>query len=129
MWRQSDGGGQGADGHAAHHLQVSGRGLIPTVQNDIWAVTPAELRATKGMTTAWLCAGDFEVRVKVRANYENPDDQAGIMVREDAENWVKLGIQMVGDVPHMCSTITHNWSDFAMHPLPHLPEFMWYVNS
>ena len=69
--------------------------------------------------------GDFEVRVKVRANYENPDDQAGIMVREDEENWVKLGIQMVGDVPHMCTTITHDSSDWSMHPLPHLPEFMW----
>ena len=52
--------------------------------------------------------GDFEVRVKVKANYDNPDDQAGIMVREDEENWVKLGIQMVGDVPHMCATITHD---------------------
>jgi hypothetical protein len=69
--------------------------------------------------------GDFEVRVKVRANYDNPDDQAGIMVRQDEENWIKLGIQMVGDVPHMCSTITHDWSDWSMHPLPHLPDFMW----
>jgi regulation of enolase protein 1 (concanavalin A-like superfamily) len=69
--------------------------------------------------------GDFEVRVKVKANYESPDDQAGIMVMEDEENWIKLGIQMVGDVPHMCSTVTHDWSDWAMHPLPHLPEYMW----
>lgn len=69
--------------------------------------------------------GDFEVRVKVKANYENPGDQAGIMVMEDEENWVKLGIQMVGDVPHMCATITHDWSDWSMHPLPHLPEYMW----
>ncbi|KAL3904238.1 MAG: hypothetical protein SGILL_010145 [Bacillariaceae sp.] len=69
--------------------------------------------------------GDFEVRVKVKANYDNPDDQAGIMVREDEENWTKLGIQMVGDVPHMCATVTHDYSDWSMHPLPHLPEFMW----
>jgi regulation of enolase protein 1 (concanavalin A-like superfamily) len=69
--------------------------------------------------------GDFEVRVKVKANYDNPDDQAGIMVREDEENWTKLGIQMVGDVPHMCATITHDYSDWSMHPLPHLPEYMW----
>jgi uncharacterized protein len=69
--------------------------------------------------------GDFEVRVKVRANYENPGDQAGIMVRENEEHWTKLGIQMVGDVPHMCATITHDWSDWSMHPLPHLPEYMW----
>jgi hypothetical protein len=69
--------------------------------------------------------GDFEVRVKVKANYDNPDDQAGIMVCEDEENWVKLGIQMVGNIPHMCATFTHDYSDWSMHPLPHLPEFMW----
>jgi uncharacterized protein len=69
--------------------------------------------------------GDFEVRVKVKANYEHPDDQAGIMIRQDEENWIKCGIQMIGDVPHMCSTVTHDWSDMACHPLPHLPEFMW----
>ena len=69
--------------------------------------------------------GDFEVRVKVKASYDNPDDQAGIMVREDDENWMKCGIQMVEGVPHMCTTVTHDWSDWSMHPLPHLPEFMW----
>mmetsp|Transcript_19638 Transcript_19638/g.54599 ORF Transcript_19638/g.54599 Transcript_19638/m.54599 type:complete len:225 (-) Transcript_19638:153-827(-) len=69
--------------------------------------------------------GDFEVRVKVKANYGSPGDQAGIMVREDAENWIKCGIEMIGDVPHMCSTITHDWSDMSMHPLPTLPEYMW----
>ena len=69
--------------------------------------------------------GDFEVRVKVKANYDNPDDQAGIMIREDEKNWVKCGIQMVGTVPHMCSTFTHEWSDWSLHPLPHLPEYMW----
>lgn len=69
--------------------------------------------------------GDFEVRVKVKANYDNPDDQAGIMVREDEENWTKLGIQMIGDVPHMCATVTHDYSDHSLHPLPNLPEYMW----
>ena len=62
--------------------------------------------------------GDFEVRCKVKANYGAPDDQAGIMIREDEENWIKCGIQMIGDVPHMFATITHDYSDMSMHPLP-----------
>ncbi|OEU15236.1 DUF1349-domain-containing protein [Fragilariopsis cylindrus CCMP1102] len=69
--------------------------------------------------------GDFEVRCKVKANYESPDDQAGVMIREDEENWIKCGIQMVGDIPHMCATVTHDYSDMSLHPLPHLPEYMW----
>ena len=62
--------------------------------------------------------GDFEVRCKVKANYESPDDQAGVMIREDEENWIKCGIQMVGDIPHMCATVTHDYSDMSLHPLP-----------
>jgi len=62
--------------------------------------------------------GDFEVRCKVKANYDAPDDQAGIMVREDEENWIKCGFQMIDDVPHMCATVTHDYSDMSMHPLP-----------
>lgn len=69
--------------------------------------------------------GDFEVRCKVKAKYESPDDQAGVMVREDEENWVKCGIQSIGDVPHMCATFTRDYSDMSMHPLPHLQEYMW----
>jgi len=68
---------------------------------------------------------DFEVRCKVKADYEAPDDQAGIMVRVDEENWINCGIKMIGDVPHMFATVTHDYSDMSMHPLPALPEYMW----
>lgn len=69
--------------------------------------------------------GDFECRVKIKADFANPDDQAGIMVREDELNWAKCGIQMIGKLPHICSTVTHDYSDFAMHPIIKLPEFLW----
>ena len=92
---------------------------------DFWRKTMTDTISDNAPFYFLEVEGDFEVRVKVKANYENPDDQAGIMVMEDEENWVKLGIQMVGDVPHMCATVTHDWSDWSMHPLPHLPEYMW----
>lgn len=69
--------------------------------------------------------GDFECRVKIKADFSKPDDQAGIMVREDELNWVKCGIQLIGKIPHMCSTVTHDYSDMAMHPIIKLPEFLW----
>lgn len=68
---------------------------------------------------------DFEVRCKIKADYEAPDDQAGIMVRVDEKNWINCGIKMIGDVPHMFATVTHDYSDMSMHPLPDLPEYMW----
>jgi len=94
-------------------------------KTDLWRKTVTEKSSDTAPFYFLEVEGDFEVRVKVRADYENPGDQAGIMVREDRKNWVKLGIQMVGDVPHMCATVTHDHSDWSMHPLPHMPEYMW----
>jgi len=92
---------------------------------DFWRMTSTDECCDNAPFYYLEVEGDFEVRCKVKANYENPDDQAGIMIREDEENWVKCGIQMVGDVPHMCATVTHDYSDLSLHPLPHLPEYMW----
>eukprot|EP00536_Pseudo-nitzschia_multiseries_P004881 jgi/Psemu1/302925/fgenesh1_kg.85_\ len=92
---------------------------------DFWRMTGTDECVDNAPFYFLEMEGDFEVRCKVKANYAFPDDQAGIMVREDEENWVKCGIQMIGDVPHMCATFTHDYSDMSMHPLPHLPEYMW----
>lgn len=85
---------------------------------DFWRMTSTDECCDNAPFYYLEVEGDFEVRCKVKANYENPDDQAGIMIREDEENWVKCGIQMVGDVPHMCATVTHDYSDLSLHPLP-----------
>jgi hypothetical protein len=85
---------------------------------DFWRMTRTDKCVDNAPFYFLEIEGDFEVRCKVKANYEAPDDQAGIMIREDEENWIKCGIQMIGDVPHMCATVTHDYSDMSMHPLP-----------
>jgi len=92
---------------------------------DFWRMTRTDECVDNAPFYFLEMEGDFEVRCKIKANYEAPDDQAGIMIREDEENWIKCGFQMIGDVPHMCATVTHDYSDMSMHPLPHLPEYMW----
>ncbi len=85
---------------------------------DFWRMTRTDECVDNAPFYFLEMEGDFEVRCKVRATYGSPDDQAGIMVREDEENWIKCGIQMIGDVPHMFATVTHDYSDMSMHPLP-----------
>mmetsp|Transcript_8730 Transcript_8730/g.25903 ORF Transcript_8730/g.25903 Transcript_8730/m.25903 type:complete len:181 (-) Transcript_8730:847-1389(-) len=85
---------------------------------DFWRMTGTDECVDNAPFYFLEMLGNFEVRCKVKANYQFPDDQAGIMIREDEENWVKCGIQMIGDVPHMCATVTHDYSDMSMHPLP-----------
>lgn len=94
-------------------------------RTDFWRMTGTGKRVDNAPFYFLEMEGDFEVRCKVKAEYDSAGDQAGIMIREDEKNWVKCGIQMIGDVPHMCATVTHDYSDMSMHPLPHLPEFMW----
>lgn len=85
---------------------------------DCWRMTGTDECVNNAPFYFLEVEGDFEVRCKVKANYESPDDQAGVMIREDKENWIKCGIQMVGDIPHMCATVTHDYSDMSLHPLP-----------
>ena len=85
---------------------------------DFWRMTKTDECADNAPFYFLEMEGDFEVRCKIKANYEASDDQAGIMIREDEENWIKCGFQMIDDVPHMCATVTHDYSDMSMHPLP-----------
>ena len=94
-------------------------------QSDSWRKTGNRKIADSAPFYFLEVLGDFECRVKIKADFSSPDDQAGIMVREDELNWAKCGIQLIGKIPHMCTTVTHDYSDFSMHPIIKLPEFLW----
>ena len=57
----------------------------------------------------------FTATVKVRGKYQSLYDQGGLMVRIDKDNWIKCGIEYVGDVQHASAVITVNgWSDWSV---------------
>ena len=70
---------------------------------------------------------NFEVRCKIKCDTLTlmDDDQAGLMIRHNTAHWIKCGFQIIDDTPHFCATITHDASDMSMHPLPHIPEYLW----
>jgi hypothetical protein len=50
--------------------------------------------------------GDFTTQVKVSGQYHDLYDQAGLMVRIDAENWMKCGVEFVDGKQNMSIVYT-----------------------
>jgi regulation of enolase protein 1 (concanavalin A-like superfamily) len=83
-------------------------------------------------------AGDFTVSVMVSAEFADQYDQAGLMVRQDDENWIKYGLEVVQGTwadryeyrgsAHLlgCSFTSHGWSEWSVLPqFPENPSAVW----
>lgn len=61
--------------------------------------------------------GDFNVLVKVKGQFKNSYEKAGIMLRQDEKNWVLSGLEYYGGRLCLCSYITRNITDWSLAPL------------
>ena len=52
---------------------------------------------------------NFEVRCKIKCANMNfmDDDQAGLMIRQNTAHWIKCGLQIIEEIPHMCATVNN----------------------
>jgi regulation of enolase protein 1 (concanavalin A-like superfamily) len=69
--------------------------------------------------------GDFTVEVQVSGAYHELYDQAGIMLRVDAEHWIKTGIEYVHGVQYVSAVVTNDFSDWSVAPLAGNPPAIW----
>lgn len=69
---------------------------------------------------AWLTPvdGDFSASVRFRGAYETLYDQAGLMLRRDAETWIKAGIEFTDGILQFSTVVTDGRSDWSVIPLP-----------
>lgn len=69
---------------------------------------------------AWLAPveGDFTLSVRFRGAYQALYDQAGLMLRRDAESWIKTGIEYTDGAMHFSTVVTGPRSDWSVIPLP-----------
>ncbi len=58
------------------------------------------------------------VEITYESDYEAAFDQAGVMVRADAQNWVKAGVELSDGVPQLGAVATRDFSDWSMAPAP-----------
>ena len=69
--------------------------------------------------------GEFEAKVRVSGDYKVRFDQAGLMLRIDAENYIKCGIEFVDGKYNLSTVVTHKTSDWSVIALDRPVEYIW----
>jgi regulation of enolase protein 1 (concanavalin A-like superfamily) len=60
--------------------------------------------------------GNFSFEARVNGKYAALYDQAGLMVRLDAENWMKCGTEFFDNTRHASVVFTRDFSDWSTMP-------------
>lgn len=100
VWREADG-----------VLEVT-----TDARTDFWRETHYGFTRDSGHLLAVTTAGEFTAQLRVQASYEQLYDQAGIMVRLNAERWLKAGIELSDGHAMLSSVLTNGRSDWATGP-------------
>lgn len=94
-------------------------------KTDFWRITHDGGQRDSGHFYAEQASGDFIVEARFSAEYAALYDQAGLMVRLDAENWLKCGIELFNGVQHASAVLTREYSDWSILPLDPAPPVLW----
>jgi regulation of enolase protein 1 (concanavalin A-like superfamily) len=92
----------------------------PLPSTDFWQRTHYGFRADNGHFLGLEAAGDFAVSTQVRFNPVHQYDQAGLMIRVDADCWVKASVEHELDgAPQLGVVVTNGgFSDWSLQDLP-----------
>ncbi|HIK05694.1 MAG TPA: DUF1349 domain-containing protein [Trichormus sp. M33_DOE_039] len=91
-------------------------------KTDFWRITHYDFIRDSGHFYFDRVNTDFIVEVKIKGNYKDLYDQAGIMIRADEQHWLKTGIEYVDGIQNLSAVVTHNYSDWSFTPLLNPPE-------
>jgi regulation of enolase protein 1 (concanavalin A-like superfamily) len=105
------------------HWQRRDGDWIVTTDNhtDFWRKTHYGFIRDNGHFAYGTVVGDFSVEVTFFGKYETLYDQAGLMIRLDAERWIKTGIEFVEDSMNFSTVVTNDTSDWSLIPLSGMP--------
>ena len=92
---------------------------------DFWRETHYGFVRDNGHFFGLEVSGGFTATLRVRAQYETLYDQAGIMVRLDAETWLKAGFEVSDGEALLGSVLTVGRSDWSCGPFRGDPRDAW----
>ena len=84
--------------------------------SDFWQETHYGFSRDSGHFLAFATRAEFSAQLRIQANYERLYDQAGIMVRLDAQHWLKAGVELSDGRAMLSSVLTNERSDWATGP-------------
>jgi uncharacterized protein len=86
---------------------------------DFWRETHYGFIRDNGHFLGFKAGDAFTAELRVRGNFQALYDQAGIMVRVDANRWLKAGIEFADGRAMLSSVLTDGRSDWATAPYEH----------
>jgi regulation of enolase protein 1 (concanavalin A-like superfamily) len=86
-------------------------------ETDLWRTTHYGFVHESGHLLGVDRTGDFELTVTFAGEYTAEYDQAGIGLWIDERNWIKAGVELVGDRQLISAVVTREVSDWSMVPL------------
>lgn len=107
---------------------VDAAGVLSVVTdegNDFWRETHYGFTRDTGHFLGFDAPAAFTAQLRIRGDYEQLYDQAGIMVRIDERRWVKAGIELSDGRAMLSSVLTDGKSDWAAGPYEHDARDFW----
>lgn len=102
--------------------QWSGDTITADPETDFWRTTHYGFVHESAHILGVDRSGDFELTVTFAGEYTAEYDQAGIGLWIDERNWIKTGIELVGDQQLLSAVVTREVSDWSVVPLAESPE-------
>jgi len=101
-----------------------GEDLIVTTDDhtDFWRKTEYGFIRDNGHFAHRTIVGDFSVELTFVGEYQALYDQAGLMIRLDAERWIKTGIEFTDETMNFSTVVTDDTSDWSLIPLNGSPH-------
>lgn len=94
-------------------------------KTDFWQKTHYNFIRDNGNFYYHEVKGNFTIEVKVVGQYQALYDQAGLMIRENENTWLKCGIEFVEGVQNVSAVVTRDYSDWSIVPLSQPPVALW----
>jgi hypothetical protein len=89
-------------------------------KTDFWQKTYDGYVADSGHFFHFPASGDFKFTARINGKYATQYDQAGLMVRIDADNWMRCGTEFIDGKRYASVVFTRTYSDGST--LPDLSE-------
>ena len=97
---------------------AAGLAITTGFETDFWRNTFYGFERDNGHFFGTVVKGDFTATAIFEGVYETLYDQAGLMLRLDERNWLKLGIEFSGGVTNFSVVATRGRSDWSMVSAP-----------
>lgn len=92
---------------------------------DFWRETHYGFNRDSGHLLGFPTGDAFTAELRVRGDFQALYDQAGLMVRIDAQHWVKAGIEFSDGQAMLASVLTDDRSDWTTAPYGHDAGDFW----